>query len=70
MAAQAMGRATALRDRASVAVAAGACFFMLSDSLLAIHRFVQPLPLAPLWVLSTYYTAQMLIAHNARPMRA
>jgi len=42
-------------------VAVGAVFFMLSDSLLAINRFVTPLPLSGLWVLSTYYTAQILI---------
>ena len=61
MAAQAMGRATVLRNRPAVLVAAGAGFFMLSDSLLAINRFVQPLPLAPLWVLATYYAAQVLM---------
>ena len=67
MAAQAIGRATVQRDAASVTVAIGACVFMLSDSLIAINRFVQPLPLASLWVLSSYYLAQILIAHNARP---
>ena len=34
---------------------------MLSDSLLATDRFVTPLPWAPVWVLSTYYAAQVLI---------
>jgi sterol desaturase/sphingolipid hydroxylase (fatty acid hydroxylase superfamily)/uncharacterized membrane protein YhhN len=61
MAAQAIGRATVLKDQAGWGVAAGACFFMLSDTLLAINRFVQPLPQAQLWVLSTYYAAQVLI---------
>ena len=61
MAAQAMGRAVVLRDKPSLLVAAGAGFFMLSDSLLAINRFVQPLPLAQLWVLASYYAAQVLI---------
>jgi len=65
MAAQAIGRATVLRDRASIAVAVGALFFMASDSLLAVNKFVAPLPLAPLWVLSTYYVAQILIARHA-----
>ncbi len=67
MTAQAIGRATVQRDAASAAAAIGACVFMLSDSLIAVNRFVQPLPLASLWVLSTYYLAQILIAHNARP---
>jgi alkylglycerol monooxygenase len=68
MAAQAIGRATVLRDPASVGVAVGACLFMLSDSLLAINKFAVPLPMAQLGVLATYYAAQVLIAHNARPV--
>ena len=67
MAAQALGRAFVLRDAAAGWVAAGACFFMLSDSLLATNRFVAPLPLAQLWVLATYYVAQTLIVRHARP---
>ena len=61
MAAQAIGRATVLRDRACVLVALGACVFMLSDTLIAINRFIMPVPLSSLWVLSTYYLAQILI---------
>jgi len=67
MAAQAVGRAAALRDAPSRWVAVGACFFMLSDALLATNRFVSPLPLASLWVLGTYYAAQILIVRHARP---
>lgn len=61
MAAQALGRARALGTSAARMVAVGACLFMVSDSLLATHRFVQPLPMAQFWVLSTYYAAQVLI---------
>ena len=68
MAAQAIGRATVLRDPASLAVAVGAGFFMLSDTLLAINRFAQPLPMAAFWVLATYYVAQVLIVRHARPV--
>ena len=67
MAAQAIGRATVLRDTASVWVAIGAGFFMLSDALLATNKFATPLPLAQLWILSTYYIAQILITRFARP---
>jgi alkylglycerol monooxygenase len=70
MAAQAAGRATVLRDRRGVAVAVGAAFFMLSDSLLATNKFAFPLPMAQFWVLGTYYVAQLLIACNARPAAA
>ena len=61
MAAQAIGRATVLRDAPSLCIAIGAGFFMLSDSLLATNRFVTPLPMAQVWVLATYYVAQALI---------
>ena len=64
MAAQALGRARILQDGAAWCVAAGACCFMLSDALLATHRFVQPLPLAQFWVLATSYAAQVLIVHG------
>ncbi len=68
MVAQAIGRALVLRDGAARAVGLGACVFMLSDSLIAINRFVQPLPLVSVWVLATYYTAQILIVRYVRPV--
>lgn len=61
MAAQALGRAQQLRDTAAWLVAAGAIAFVISDTLLAINRFLTPLPASPVWVLSTYYAAQCLI---------
>ncbi|HSV55252.1 MAG TPA: lysoplasmalogenase family protein [Burkholderiaceae bacterium] len=70
MAAQAIGRAVVLRDKASVLVAVGAAFFMLSDSLLATNKFALPLPMAQFWVLATYYVAQLLIVCNANPVAA
>lgn len=42
--------------------AAGGALFMLSDALLATNRFATPLPAASLWVLSSYWCAQGLIA--------
>jgi uncharacterized membrane protein YhhN len=65
MASQAVGRALGLRDAASVLMAVGAVFFVVSDTLLAINKFVTPLGVAGLdgglWVLATYYTAQLLL---------
>jgi len=66
MAAQAIGRAAVLGDAGARQVALGACLFMLSDALLATNRFVQPLPVASLWVLASYYAAQWLIASKVR----
>ena len=64
MAAQALGRAATLGTPSARRVALGAVAFMCSDALLGINRFVQPLPLSPVWVLSTYYLAQTLIVLN------
>jgi len=69
MAAQAIGRAAVLGDAGARQVALGACLFMVSDALLATNRFVQPLPVASLWVLASYYAAQWLIASTVRPAR-
>jgi alkylglycerol monooxygenase len=66
MAAQAMGRATVQGDAASRWVAVGACIFMVSDSLIAINKFVTPIALSSLWILASYYAAQLLIVHNTR----
>ena len=68
MAAQAIGRATVQGGHDSGAgwVALGACVFMVSDSLIAINKFVTPVALSSLWILATYYVAQLLIVHNAR----
>ncbi len=64
MAAQALGRWKQLQTPDARTVALGACLFMLSDALLALDRFVQPLPVAIFWVLITYYAAQFCIVHG------
>lgn len=70
MAAQAFGRAAVLRDAPARLAAAGAACFMVSDTLLALNRFVTPLPAQALWVLGSYYAAQGLLVAGllrARP---
>lgn len=42
-------------------VFAGAILFMMSDSLIAINKFMEPLPLDGFWVMITYISAQFLI---------
>ena len=44
--------------------ALGGVLFMASDSLLAINKFALPLPLASLWILATYWAAQVCIARS------
>jgi uncharacterized membrane protein YhhN len=39
----------------------GAILFMISDSLLAVNKFIEPLPWAGFWIMSTYISAQFLI---------
>jgi uncharacterized membrane protein YhhN len=45
-------------------VIAGALFFTLSDSLLAVNKFVHPLPLAGIAIMITYALAQYLITRS------
>ena len=49
---------------------AGAVPFLVSDSLLAVNRFVTPLPAADLTVMGTYWAAQVAIACSTRSARA
>ena len=42
-------------------VFAGATLFMISDSLIAIDRFLHPIPLGTIWVMVSYAAAQYLI---------
>lgn len=65
MAVQAFGRASITRLRADQIAATGAIAFMASDTILAVNKFLGPVPLAPVWVLSTYWLAQYLIATAA-----
>lgn len=44
-----------------VKVFGGAILFMISDSLIAINKFLEPLHLAGLWIMTTYIVAQYLI---------
>lgn len=73
MAAQAAAVWWAARGTAGEALArraaAGGALFMLSDALLAFNKFAGPLPLSPLLVLATYWTAQWCIVGSMRDGR-
>lgn len=51
-------------------VLAGAITFAASDSMIALDRFHARLPMAPLLILSTYWTGQALIAIGALRRRS
>jgi uncharacterized membrane protein YhhN len=57
-------------ERLARTAAIGGLLFMTSDSLLAINKFVLPLPFASLWILATYWAAQWAIASSLRPSHA
>lgn len=73
MAAQAAVQWLGLRGTADGGLARLAAFggalFVVSDSLLAINRFLQPLPASSLWILASYWAAQWLIASSLPPRR-
>ncbi|KAJ3029790.1 UNVERIFIED_CONTAM: hypothetical protein HDU68_011111 [Siphonaria sp. JEL0065] len=44
---------------------AGAILFVASDFLLGYNKFVEPLPQGQVWIMITYYAAQIAIAKSA-----
>jgi len=48
-------------------LALGGALFLASDALLATNKFAGPLPLASLWILATYWSAQWCIASWLKP---
>ena len=64
MAMQALFRYGFTTSKSFTLIFTGALFFMLSDSLLAINKFMKPLPLASLAIMTTYIMAQYLIVEG------
>lgn len=50
--------------------ALGGLLFMVSDATLAANKFLAPVPAASLWILATYWLAQLAIAGSLCPSRA
>ncbi|BBO76048.1 hypothetical protein DSCW_34650 [Desulfosarcina widdelii] len=61
----AMGVLAALGGVNHWLVVAGACLFIASDSLIAVNRFIAPVPNSGLLIMATYYPAQLLITAGA-----
>ena len=55
------------RQGAGRMLALGGALFLASDALLATNRFAAPLPLASLWILTSYWLAQWCIASWLEP---
>jgi uncharacterized membrane protein YhhN len=62
---QALGQWKQTGERRAFLAFIGSLLFIASDSALAINRFTNPIELAPLIVLGTYYPAQWLISLSA-----
>ena len=60
-----MGIAAALGAVNPPLIVVGACFFILSDSIIAVNKFLIPVPLSGYWIMLTYYPAQFLITGGA-----
>ncbi len=58
----AVNREKKVNRQSFLLVLAGAILFVLSDSMIAINKFSQPFELARIAILSSYFTAQYLIA--------
>lgn len=50
--------------RHALYVMIGVILFMISDSILAINKFKEPIPLSSLWILTTYWGAILLLANS------
>jgi uncharacterized membrane protein YhhN len=66
MAWQAWERWMWLQNRAALFAAVGSALFLISDSLLAFNRFKRSFKIAEALILSTYFTAQWLIAMSVQ----
>lgn len=60
-----MGVLAALSGINNCWVVAGACLFIASDSLIAVNRFIAPVPNSSFLIMATYYPAQLLITAGA-----
>ena len=60
----AMGILAVFRASPSMLVVYGALFFIASDSMIAVNRYMTAIPAADYLIMGTYYLAQFLIAYG------
>jgi uncharacterized membrane protein YhhN len=63
---RALGRAIELRQPAAWILFAGATSFVISDSMIAINRWLTPIPYERVAIMATYYAAQWMIARSVK----
>jgi uncharacterized membrane protein YhhN len=61
---QSLNRFQILGDSSSLILLAGVFLFLISDFTLAYNKFVKKIRIGQIIILSTYYTAQVLIAYS------
>lgn len=64
MSVMALNRFSTVNQRSFWLVYSGSILFVISDSLIAIDKFLSPIPNDRLWVMSTYIAAQYLITQG------
>lgn len=64
MVATAIGRKGNVSRESHNLVLIGAVAFMFSDSLIAMNKFVSPIPYANIWIMLLYMTGQLLIVRG------
>ncbi len=65
----AMGISAALGSNNHLLIIAGACLFIASDSIIAVNKFLMPVPFSSLWIMTIYYSAQCCIISGALKSR-
>ena len=60
-----MGISASLGSDNHLFIIAGASLFILSDSIIAVDKFLTPVPYSHFWIMSLYYTAQFFILSGA-----
>lgn len=60
----ALNRYGKVNDKSFKLIMIGAVCFALSDSLLALNKFLLPIPLAGVWIMATYAAAQYFITQG------
>lgn len=68
MALSALNLTTRIPPSVSYPLVLGVCLFLLSDSLIAIHKFKMEIPAASFMIMTTYIMAQWLIVRSSIEM--